>query len=88
MSLINIPIKVIENTIGLLFTKDYNSAFFAKELVLPIALIDFTNILSKIKKSQIIIERNKIINQVIKHPSCPGALKKFKINPIDFKYIL
>ena len=51
MSLVNIPAKVIENIIGLIITKDYNSAFFAKEINLPIHVADFANILSNILKA-------------------------------------
>jgi len=51
MSLVNIPAKVIENIIGLIITKDYNSAFFAKEIKLPIHVADFANILSNILKA-------------------------------------
>ena len=34
-----------------IITKDYNSAFFAKEIKLPIHVADFANILSNILKA-------------------------------------
>jgi len=47
-SLVSIPSKLIENFIGLIFTKDYNTSFFSKELNIPVSTLDFTITLSNL----------------------------------------
>ena len=72
----------MENIIGLIYTKDYNSSFFAKEIQLPIHVVDFTNILSNIYKAK---KDNKLnfIKKITKNPSFLKVLKLLKIDPQD-----
>jgi hypothetical protein len=46
---VNISGKLIENFIGLLYSKEFNTTFFSRELNLPSGLIDLIALLGQLK---------------------------------------
>ena len=48
-SLLNIPVKLIESFVGVLYTKNFNTTFFSKELSIFGHVIDFISILGVLK---------------------------------------
>ena len=82
-SLVNIPGKVIESVIGLIYTKQFNTSFFTKELGLQAHVVDFIQILGKLKvaKKQ---ERAALYESLPKNQSCLKALKELKIDEKHF----